>query len=116
MALLLFGLVACEQRSDNTPTPLFLSGSTMGTTYSMTIIDPPAGLATVTLQKQVDDVLKDINQQMSTYIDDAEIMKFNRAEVDQWQPISASFLEVLTLSQGLAALTEGRFDITIGPL
>ncbi|MGH1486692.1 MAG: FAD:protein FMN transferase, partial [Cellvibrionaceae bacterium] len=49
-------------------------------------------------------------------IDDAEIMKFNRAEVDQWQPISASFLEVLTLSQGLAALTEGRFDITIGPL
>ena len=88
----------------------------MGTTYSIKIIDPPVGLVAVTLQKQVDDLLKEINQQMSTYIDDADIMQFNRAEIGQWQTVSSDFLDVLSLSQEIAALTAGRFDITIGPL
>jgi thiamine biosynthesis lipoprotein len=88
----------------------------MGTTYNITIVDPPNDVALVTLQKQIDDLLEVVNQQMSTYINDAEIMQFNRAPVETWFPVSSGFLSVIELSQQLASLTKGRFDITIGPL
>ena len=109
-------ITACEQQDEDKPIVLSLSGSTMGTTYSVIAINPPETLASVTLQKQIDDLLKEVNQQMSTYIDSAEIMQFNRVDVDQWQTISPGFLEVITLSQSIAEQTQGRFDITIGPL
>ncbi len=88
----------------------------MGTTYSITLVSPPDNLVQTDLQKDIDDLLNSLNQQMSTYISTSEIMRFNEAPIDQWQKVSPEFLDVVVLSQKISGLTNGRFDITVGPL
>lgn len=88
----------------------------MGTTYSITLINPPKGLVQVQLQQLVDQRLKSINQVMSTYIDDSEIMNFNRGPVNEWIKVSPQLFEVVELSQHISVLSSGQFDITVGPL
>ncbi len=88
----------------------------MGTTYSITVVSPPENVVHAELQKDIDESLNSLNQQMSTYINTSEIMLFNNAPVNQWQKISPEFLDVVILSQKISGLTNGRFDITIGPL
>lgn len=110
-AIFLFG---CDRQSS--PQSFHITGPTMGTRYTVKIIDPPAALVQITLQQQIKQLLEQLNRQMSTYIPDSEIMVFNRLGVDQWQTISSDFLDVVLLSQKVAGMTDGAFDITIGPL
>lgn len=106
--------IACSDF--NQPEPIVLQGKTMGTTYNITIADPPENLNAEQLQGEIDALLKNVNQQMSTYIDDSEISLFNQAPVNQWFSVSPDFIEVVVLSQKLSELSDGRFDVTIGPL
>ncbi|MBX2808221.1 MAG: FAD:protein FMN transferase [Cellvibrionaceae bacterium] len=114
IAVFLCSAVAC-QRQPALPT-IVLSGATMGTTYHITLVSVPEAITTAQLQQATDALLLSINQQMSTYIEDSEISQFNRLPVDQWLPISEDFQAVLLLSQQIAAVTDGKFDITVGPL
>ncbi len=107
-------LFACDNNSSQDA--MYLHGSTMGTTYNVTVIAPPPGVAQSQLQQSIDQSLKSINQQMSTYIADSDIMRFNQSSINQTQKISPEFFDVLRLSQEVAQKTDGYFDITIGPL
>ncbi len=107
-------LVGCQD--DKQKPAIFLSGSTMGTTYHITLVDAPSALIQSAAQDSIDRLLAQLNQQMSTYIDDSEIRAFNRLAEHQWQTISLEFMEVIELSQHISSLTDGQFDITIGPL
>ncbi len=107
-------LAACAEKSQ--PKSFLLTGPTMGTRYHITVVSPPSQLNEVKLQKEIDKLLININQQMSTYIADSEISNFNRWPINNWQTISADFFKVVELSQSISLLSEGRFDITIGPL
>ena len=51
---------------------------------------------------------------MSTYRDDAELIAFNQAPLEEWQPLSNELIEVLAISQSVAEASHGAFDITIG--
>lgn len=93
-----------------------ISGPTMGTTYNITLVSPPGELDIVILQQEIDRLLKSLNQQMSTYIEDSEILQFNRAGVNQWFNVSADFVQVALLSQKISEISGGYFDISIGPL
>ena len=55
-----------------------LSGKTMGTTYNITYADS----LNQRLQKDIDQLLVDVNQDMSTYIDNSTISIFNKRIVD----------------------------------
>ena len=68
------------------------------------------------LQQAIDQQLLLINQQMSTYQDDSELSKFNRALVGEWVNVSANLFDILVMSMELSWLTGGAFDITVGPL
>ncbi len=95
------------------------SGATMGTTYNVTLVaeeNQPLELDVEAIQSELDAELVLINQQMSTYIDDSELMQFNRSAVDQWQRLSAPLAEVLAISQSISERSRGAFDITVGPL
>ncbi len=65
-------------------------------------------------QASIDSLLTDFNQSMSTYIDDSEISRFNRA--DDFRYTSPYFYPVLELSREVFAITSGAFDPTIAPL
>jgi len=88
----------------------------MGTHYNVTIVSPPSHITRDQLQQTIDSVLKRVNQQMSTYIDDSEISRFNQAPVGEWFSVSAETLQVVNAAQSLSQLSAGAFDITVGPL
>lgn len=96
-----------------------LEGETMGTTYHITLVaEEPNSLPadTTGLQTAIDAELQTINQHMSTYIPDSEIMLLNRAEVGEWHYVSEPLREVLEISAGISRKSGGAFDITVAPL
>ncbi len=96
------------------PQMLELSGPTMGTKFSIKIFDPPvlkedAGFL-------VDQLLRKVNDQMSTYLKNSEISRFNRSDSADWFPVSEELATVVAFSQSIAEKTGGAFDVTVGPL
>lgn len=113
-AAFLSSLLACSR---NAATVVSFSGETMGTTYQIKIVDSSEQeLNSAELQGQVEDILDDINQSMSTYLVDSELNQLNRAPIQQWLPVSEPLFQVLYLSQNISQTTLGAFDITVAPL
>ncbi|MGH1468794.1 MAG: FAD:protein FMN transferase [Bdellovibrionales bacterium] len=92
----------------------FVSGQTMGTTYSIKIASKQVD--TLSLKLKVEDTLREVNRQMSTYIPTSEISRVNSATKDELIEISPWFKKVLTYSLDLAEKTGGFYDPTLGPL
>lgn len=95
---------------------LHLSGRTMGTIYSVKYRPASDTPSLKALQIEVDAVLTEINQTMSTYDPESELSRFNRMRTTDWVPASASLLAVLKAALEIGAQSEGAFDITVGPL
>lgn len=112
---LLFLLLLIGCGADLRPHHKF-SGDTMGTRYHITVVDEAEGLDAAALQAKIDARLVDINQSMSTYIEDSELQRFNAAPVDTWVPLSNDLFEVLLLSMEIGWISDGAFDVTVGPL
>ncbi len=93
-----------------------LSGRTMGTTYSVKYRHGQEAPSLMALQMEVDALLTEINQTMSTYDPESELSRFNRMRTTDWVPASASLLAVLKAALEIGAQSEGAFDITVGPL
>lgn len=91
----------------------YLHGKTMGTTYNIKFYD--ASIEPEKIQYQIDALLVDINQSMSTYIDNSEINTFNRLPANQFMPISDDFRAVITESIRIGKSTKA-LDVTMGPL
>lgn len=113
-------LVGCEREADAEFAFERFSGSTMGTTYHVTVVaraqGEPLSLDREAFKRGMDAELAQINQQMSTYIADSELMRFNRSPVGEWQSLSEPLAEVLKVSQTVSDLSNGAFDISVGPL
>ena len=110
-------LVGCSR--EDTRESIHFGGETMGTTYHITLVsEPNKALVTAesAIHPAIDTKLKEINQQMSTYIADSELMQFNASAINEWHDISEPLHEVLTLSQSISQKTNGAYDITVGPL
>lgn len=95
---------------------VLLEGKTMGTTYHVTYVAQPGMPDQQQVQAQIDQVLKDVNQVASTYINDSELSLFNHS--DSTEPREASQMLRLLFAEGirLAQLTDGYLDISVGPL
>ena len=104
--------VACQSEQ----TSLQLSGKTMGTHYNITLV--PAGHAfnKQQLQLDIEQRLHTINQQMSTYLENSEISRFNRYKSDDWFPISAEFFYVISQAIRAHRISHAAFDPTLYPL
>lgn len=105
-------LVGCESIDK----PLFLEGATMGTTYHLTLVKVPRHLKEPELKQSIDKLLADVNHHMSTYKEDSELSLLNQNPSTDWIPISKPLFIVLKEALRISALSEGAFDITVGPL
>lgn len=114
LIFVLSGLIGCSDKVHK----LQLTGRTMGTTYSIVLADGlvKSHSSKEDLQKAIDDILQDVNQQMSTYIADSEISQFNQSISLDWFSISHDFLKVIQSAQEISKKTDGVFDISVGPL
>jgi thiamine biosynthesis lipoprotein len=112
LAILLALVTAgCAPRADHR-----LAGRTMGTTYNVTVATrapaPPEGL-----QASIDRRLDEVNRQLSTWIEDSEISRFNSSvQVGEEFPVSDDFLRVMAAAAEVFALSDGAWDGTVGPL
>ena len=111
--LILAGLISCT--SESATDLVVLNGTTMGTTYQIKF-EKTDGKDFNTIHSGIDSVLKAVNMQMSTYIDSSEISKFNSLRDTSWFKISEDFYMVLKEAQRIAQITNGAYDITVGPL
>ena len=89
-------------------------GSTMGTSYSLRwVAKDDRQLAEI--QQAAEERLALINQQMSTYISESEVSRFNALSSGE-MPVSAELAGLVQRSQAISEQTGGAFDITVGPL
>ncbi len=95
---------------------LVLRGSTMGTSYSVQLVDAPASLDADALQRRIDALLLDINGLMSTYQPDSELSRFNANASTEWVPVSAELARLVAEAQAISTASGGAFDVTVGPL
>ncbi|MEM7050553.1 MAG: FAD:protein FMN transferase [Acidobacteriota bacterium] len=96
-----------------------LHGPTMGTHFNVTLVAAEGALPATRLaelEALVVAELESVNGKMSTYLVDSEISRFNRAESTEPFPVSSATAEVVAESLAIAELSNGAFDITLGPL
>lgn len=113
--LLAVVLSAAATGCQRAPEYLRVSGATMGTYYSV-ISRCSADLDDGSLRSLLDAELAAVNAEMSTYDPESELSLFNLAPQDQWQPVSAELLSVVEAAFAISELSDGAFDVTVGPL
>lgn len=98
------------------PQEIALSGPTMGTTYSVKVAAPPAGIDASAIRLTIDAVLESIDRDMSGYRDDSTLSRFNASASTDWFGVSDDLIKVVDESLKVAELSQGALDITVAPL
>ncbi len=90
-----------------------IQGKTMGTTYSVKYL----GENPEKMKTEIDQLLVDINQEVSTYIKDATISIFNNNEITELDiSDKPHFRQNIEAAKDIVEKTKGAFDPTIMPL
>jgi FAD:protein FMN transferase len=110
--MLLLALGACRQPDSI----LVLQGSTMGTTWTVQLAVPPAGLGEDLLRAGIEAELESVNAQMSTWREDSRLSRFNRLPAGESLALSDELVLVLGAALALAEDSGGAYDPTVGPL
>lgn len=113
--LFLLGMQGCSETAG--PKSAFLSGTTMGTTYSVKWYGSHTLDSDIQrIHQSIELALNIVNDSMSTYIPDSELSKFNALPESSKIEASEGLFKVLSLSEKISNQTQGAFDITVGPL
>jgi thiamine biosynthesis lipoprotein len=96
-----------------------VQGKTMGTYYKVTVVLSEEQSNKLVyqldaLQTNIDEKLELVNDQMSTYRPNSELSSFNQTQSSL--TVSAETAYVVQSSLALFELSEGAFDVTVGPL
>ncbi len=107
-------VIGCSPSDDLARKEYLLQGNTMGTTYNIKVIGE--NLDSGKLQQGIDEKLKQLNQEMSTYIADSELSQFNRSTSLEPVKVSTGLARVVKEAMRLGELSNGALDVTVGPL
>jgi FAD:protein FMN transferase len=96
-----------------TPTDraLALGGQTMGTRWSVLIVDP---VTDPTLLSRLQAAVDEVDAQMSTWKPDSNLMRLNAAPLDVWVALPERLLTVLEAGLAISGQTGGAFEMNIG--
>jgi FAD:protein FMN transferase len=106
MGCLVLGLAGCSTEDDYRR----YAGETMGTYYQVTAQCPGdvGGL--------IEAELVAVNAEMSTYLPDSDLSRFNSAAMGDWFPVPETVVGVVDVALELSRSSAGAFDVTVGPL
>ncbi|MDL0430008.1 FAD:protein FMN transferase [Marinobacter sp. TBZ242] len=94
-----------------------ISGPVFGTQYHINVVLQEDQHRLENLADGIDEVLARVDASMSTWREDSELSRFNRLEdQSQWTEISRPLHEVLATAREVSELTDGAFDVTVGPV
>ena len=109
IVLLAVSLSSCKE---NKPVFENFTGFAQGSTYSI-VYENKKNLDPAGIRKKVDSILKDFDNSLSLYNDSSIVSRINRNE----DAVPDSFFtEVFRKSVLISQMTDGAFDITVGPL
>lgn len=103
--------------SDAPPEPVTVGGTAFySMAWTVKVDRLPDGVTADTLQQALQRVVDEANTVLSTYQPDTELMRFNRAPLHEWIAVSPMLFNAVEKALQVSALTQGRYDITVGPL
>jgi len=102
-------------REPDAPQQLVIQGEALGTTWMVKSVEPPNEDSEQLLRQIVETALGEVDQQMSTYRDDSELMAFNRATSLEGVGVSTALAAVVQEAIQIGEQSQGAFDVTIGP-
>ena len=111
LAVLLL-MIACSFGDERTV--VYLSGQTMGTAYNITAIG--VDMDQDALAAAVEERLAAVNASMSNWDPDSEVSRFSASKQITPMKISDGFATVMAAATQVNDQSEGRFDVTLGPL
>ena len=115
VAVLTAFMFGCSS-GDRSDTSIEFTGTTMGTSYSVTLADDLSAKDTDRLQENIAFELSRLENVMSTYIEESELSTFNRNGASSWIAVSAELCAAIDEALRISHFTGGAFDITVGPL
>ena len=92
-----------------------LHGPTMGTRWSASI-DADTTVNLTALRQGLAAAVEQVDEQMSPWKPDSDLMRLNRAPVDTWVYLPAEILEVLECALDVQHQSAGAFDPCVGAL
>jgi len=90
-----------------------LNGPTMGTRWSALFFTPP-GFDPAPLQQALQAAVAEVDQQMSGWKPDSDLMRINQAPVGTWIAAPRHLMEVLRLGLAIGKASGGAFDVALG--
>ncbi len=109
--LLSFFLYSCSSQNKK----YVFSGTSMGMHYNVTLY-AYGGDKEIFFRNFIDKTFNRMGQVLSHFIQNSEVSRFNRLSSGVRFKISEDLMRVLERSKEISKVTDGRFDITVGPL
>lgn len=111
-----FDRFVSDQKAVASGTILSVGGESMGTYWNVKTVSAPKEWDGASLREKIAETLDAVDAKMSTYRDDSEISRFNALDSTDWFEVSPETAKVVALALEISRLTDGAFDITVGPL
>lgn len=92
-------------------TKIALNGQTMGTRWSAIFYTDENAEH---VQKSLQSTVSKVDQQMSTWQPDSDLMRLNASALNQWQAIPDDLAKVIELGLAIGQASNGAFDIGLG--
>ena len=96
--------------------PIVLAGPAMGTTYRVTLAAPLPTHRRGEVHREIEEVLARIDAAASAWRDDSDVSRFHRSPAGIWIEVADDLAALVEIAISVHEQTEGRFDITVGPL
>ncbi|MBN7769549.1 FAD:protein FMN transferase [Marinobacter daepoensis] len=94
-----------------------ISGGIFGTTYHINVVLPEDEQRLQALAHGIEQELNKVDAAMSTWKPDSELSRWNAlADQSDWHGLSPELFEVIHRAVEIAELTDGAFDVTVGPV
>lgn len=94
-----------------------IAGPVFGTQYHINVVLTEDESRLENLGSGIEQVLEDVDASMSTWREESELSRLNRREdQSEWIELSEPLYEVLFVAAEVSSLTDGAFDVTIGPV
>lgn len=93
-----------------------ISGPIMGTTYHIKFLSTNDKVKLEQVEAEMLSAMKSVDSLMSTYKSTSEISQFNIAPAGVWLDLSPDTYRVIAKAIEISSLSDGAFDITVGPL
>ena len=100
------------------PQLLHFTGKAMGTGWSVKVYAQPneSSIPPEQVDVRIRNEIEDVNQKMSTYLTDSELILFNKSSNTDPVTVSHKTFAVVKEAQRISEHTDGAFDITLRPL